>query len=111
MNINRLFKQSVTLETYLGSGAYGDVFAAPVTVACFIEDATKLVRNSSEEEVVSTTTLYAAIAGAPAEPPVQGQFSAMSRVAVNGRDAHVITTARVDSAGPARIHHIQVSLT
>lgn len=111
MNIARLFKQSVSLETYLGTNAHGPVYASPVTVPCFIEDASKLVRKASEEEILSSTTLYAALSTAPDEPAVAGQFAPSSRVTLNGRTAHVITANRQDAAGPARIHHVEVSLT
>lgn len=111
MNIARLFTQPVSLETYLGSSAHGAVYAAPVTVRCFIEDASKLVRKPSEEEILSSTTLYGPLTAAPDDPATAGQFAPLSRVTVNGRVAHVITANRQDSAGPARIHHVEVHLT
>lgn len=110
-NIARLFTQSVTLETFLGAGAYGDTYADPAEVSCFIQDAVKLTRSSTAEEVVSTTTLFAALATSPDSPPVAGQFSAGSRVTVNGRQAFVIHAARQNSGGPTRIHHTRVDLT
>jgi 2-methylisocitrate lyase-like PEP mutase family enzyme len=102
--LSRFFNSSVSVQTYLGSNSRGDQFATAATVACYIEDATKLTRNANAEEVVSTTTLYAAIDAAP-------QFTPGSKVMLNGRTAFVITTNRQDSAGPARIHHTQVALT
>lgn len=102
--IARLFTQSVSVETLTGSGAYGDTYASPATVACFISDKTKLTRDSHAQEVVSTTTLYAPLSAV-------SQFAPGSRVTVNGRTAYVITCARQDSAGPARIHHAAVELT
>lgn len=109
--LSRLFTQLVTLETFLGAGARGDVYAAPVAVPCFIQDVTKLTRKQNAEEVVSTTTLFADISTSPDSPPVAGQFAGNSRVTVNGRQAFVITTGRQNSGGPARIHHTRVDLT
>lgn len=100
----RLFKQSVSVETRTGQGAYGDVFATAAAVPCFISDQTRLVRNANAEEVVSSVTLYAALASVD-------QFTPGSRVAVNGRTAYVISAARHDGAGPTRIHHAEVHLT
>lgn len=109
--IARLFNQSVSVETRTGAGAYGDVFATATSVPCFISEQTRLVRDQSAAEVVSTTTLYAPLTASPAATPAAGQFAPGSRVTVNGRVAFVISTARQDSAGPARIHHTAVHLT
>lgn len=109
--LSRLFNQPVTLETYLGVTATGESFAAPVTVSCFVEGAIKLVRNMKGEEIVSSTTLYAALNTSPTVPAVAGQFAPGSRVTVNGTPAFVIVANREDAAGPARIHHTMVSLT
>lgn len=102
--LSGFFNSMVTVQTYLGANGHGDQFATATTVACFIEDATKLTRNANAEEVVSTTTLYAPIGAA-------GQFTPGSKVTVSGRTAFVIVTSRQNSAGPARIHHTQVTLT
>lgn len=109
--VARLFKQSVTVETRTGQGAYGDVFASPATVPCFISEQVRLVRNTNAEEVTSSTTLYAALAAAPDAAPTAGQFAPGSKVTVNGRAAYVIGASRHDAAGPTRIHHAEVHLT
>lgn len=109
--IARLFTQSVSVETLLGSGAYGDVWADPVDIACFINDTTKMTRNAQGDEVVSSTTLYAPLTTSPDQPATAGQFAPGSRVTVQGRTALVLSAARRDSAGPARIWHTEVTLT
>lgn len=109
--IAALFTQTVDVETLTGSGAYGDVFASPVTVACFVNDRSKMVRNSNGDEIVSTTTLYAPLTASPDVPATAGQFAPGSRVTVNGRTAYVVNAARRDSAGPSRIWHTEVTLT
>jgi hypothetical protein len=109
--VARLFKQAVTVQTRTGAGAYGDVYADPTSVACFISEQQRLVRDQNAVEVVSSTMLYAPLTAAPTEPPAGGQFTPGSRVVVNGRTAFVISAARQDSAGPARIHHTEVHLT
>ena len=109
--IGRLFTQTVSVETLTGQGAYGDVFADPRTVQCFVQDRTKWTRDAQGEEVVSTSTIYAPIGASPDTPPTAGQFTPGSRVTLAGRTAYVISVARQDSAGPARIHHTAVELT
>jgi hypothetical protein len=111
LNISRLFTQSVSLETYLGSGPYGDKFATAVNVPCFLSDMERIVRSSTDEQILSTTTLYAALSTSPSVTPVAGQFSAGSRVTANGRVMYVISAARKDSAGPSSAFHTAVHLT
>lgn len=104
MGIARLFTQTVSVETYLGTGTTGPKYAAPVTVACFINDARKLVRDSTGSEVVSETTIYAPLAA-------HADFPVKARVTVNGRAAFVLCVYRRDSAGPAANFHTEVTLT
>lgn len=60
-----LLVHTVTVEAYEGSGAYGDILAAPVTVPCYYEQTTRLVRNSTGEETVSQTQVYTDPPGTP----------------------------------------------
>lgn len=46
-----------TIETYAGSGPSGDVYAAPVTVACWVEGETRQVTNSKGVEVTSMSVV------------------------------------------------------
>lgn len=110
MGIGRLFRQSVILETLLGAGPYGAQFASPVTITCATAPQTKLVRNAAGEEVVSSTTVYAAISTAPDEPAIAGQFAPGSRVQVDGKVAHVVSTTKRGLPAPASAHHVEVYL-
>lgn len=64
--VAQLFVHTVTVETYQGAGAYGDIFAAPVTLAppngCLVENARRVVRNKDGIEVVSNTHVYTSAA-------------------------------------------------
>jgi hypothetical protein len=106
-----LLNQTVTVETRTGAGAYGEVYAAPTDVSCFLSEVTRTVRDSKGTEVVSSTTLYAPLAAAPDPSPSAGQFAVGSRVTVAGRTAYVIQAARQNAAGPITIHHTSVHLT
>lgn len=57
-DLDGFWVHTATVETYQGAGAYGDLFAAPVTITCFADDARRVVRNASGEQVVSESTLY-----------------------------------------------------
>jgi hypothetical protein len=102
--IARLFTQTASVETYLGTGIHGPTYAAPVTVQCFVNDCNKLVRASTGEQVVSSTILYAPIGSV-------GTFGPQSRVTVNGRVSQVIAAYRRDSAGPTSAHHAHIELS
>jgi hypothetical protein len=102
--IARLFTQTATVETYLGTGIHGPTYAAAVTVACFVNDGHKLVRDGNGEQVVASTTLYAPLGAVET-------FAPQSRVTVNGRAAQVIAAYRRDSAGPASAYHAHIELT
>jgi len=112
VSIATRFKDPVTVETYLGSGAYGDVFADPETRYGQVLGGTRLVRNAAGEEVVSQTTIHGPISDAPDDPPTAGQYAPGSQVTVNGRTARVIIAIRMaPAAAPSRIHHVVVHLT
>jgi hypothetical protein len=104
MGIARLFTQTVSVQTYQGVGPLGPVRAAAVDVACYVNDARKLVRNSTGDEVISETTLYAPLS-------TYATFTIQSLVTVNGRTASVLTVYKRDSAGPASAHHVEVTLS
>ncbi|MER7070966.1 hypothetical protein [Terrabacter sp. NPDC000476] len=94
---------TVTVRTKTGTGAKGDIFADAVTREVFLEDARKLVRNATGEQVVSEATLYAD----PADLPV---FTADSRVTLPGRTARVLL-AKTRIIGDHDVDHLEVTLT
>lgn len=53
-----LLPQEVTIAAFEGTGAYGEVYAAPVTVPARVDGTRKLVRAKTGEEVVAETTVY-----------------------------------------------------
>lgn len=103
--IELFFVHTVDVETYLGEGGTGDIYAdPPVTVACMIDDSTHFVRNSTGEEVVSNTIVYADVSEAPT-------FAVDSKVTVNGRVARVILQNAYDSGSLGLPDHVEVHLT
>lgn len=51
--------QAVTVRPLLGSGGMGDIYGPPVVVPVLLDESTRLVRDASAAEVVSSATLYA----------------------------------------------------
>lgn len=99
------YVHTATVEMYLGVNGYGeDIFAAAVSVVCFVDGARKLVRSKDGEQVVSESTL----ATYPVNAPV---FVSDSRVTVNGNESRVIKTNLADSGSLDLPDHVAVSLT
>lgn len=102
--IGLFFVNTVDLETFQGTGAYGDSYAEPVSVTCFVDDGVHMVRNKTGEEVVSATTIYA-------PPGWEGSLVVDSRVTVNGRTAYVIAVNAHDSGPLGLPDHVEAHLT
>jgi len=92
---------TILVEPYEGSGAYGTVYGAPVSVECRVEDVTRLVRSASGDEVVSSTTV-ACDAGTVIPPE--------SRVTVKGRVTTVLAVSDPSTGGRSGLDHLEVSL-
>lgn len=95
---------TVTVETYKGDGAYGPVYAAPVSLACFMDDSAKWQKHNDGDEVVSGTTVYA-------PPESASVLTARSRVTVAGRVARVITVNALDGDAFGLPSHVVATLT
>lgn len=97
-----LQRHTVEVEAYLGDGAYGPIYAAPVTVRCLIDDTRRLVRNANGDEVTAETTLYVGDLDANIPPE--------SRVTVNGRTTTVLSVSRHDGAGLPTPNHLEIAV-
>ncbi len=105
-DITDFWIHTVTVQTFTGTGARGETFAAvSAPIACLIEDGRRLVRNATGQEVISETTVYTDLAQAAV-------FATDSKVTVNGRVARVITVKQRDlGALAAEVTHLEVVLT
>lgn len=54
------FIHTVTVRPYEGTGGMGKVWGAPISVAAFVLEESKLVRDAAGAEVVSSTQVYCA---------------------------------------------------
>ncbi|MBF8186323.1 hypothetical protein ITP53_11295 [Nonomuraea sp. K274] len=93
----------VQIEPYMGSGAYGPVYAAPVTVRALVDGRRRLVRSAEGSEVVSETTLRVRL-GVTCPP--------LSRVTLpDGTQAQAITTTTHDGGKLPVPSHLEIALT
>ena len=95
-----LCKDSIAVEAYSGSGAYGPIYAGPVTVLGKVSYTRQLVRNADGEEVVSEVTAYV-------HPDDAAPFVPESRVTIDGRSTTVIAAGPQGRPGEA----VQVKVT
>ncbi|MFL1904761.1 hypothetical protein ACJWDR_37510 [Streptomyces tauricus] len=84
----KVLQHTVRVEAYLGSSSTGDLYAAPETVRCLIDEKTQQVVSAGGQTVTSGSSYITVPAHRP--PP-------NSRVTLpDGRVTTVITIARAD---------------
>jgi hypothetical protein len=98
-----LMVHQVTITAYLGDTANGPTWGVPTVVRCFLDQATRLVRNKDGREVSSSSTAYCPIATvAPPESVV---------TLPDGRQTTVIAALRRDGGPLPLPSHLEVQLT
>ena len=103
-DISRLFVHTASVETFLGSGPTGDLYAAPVTVKGFLDDGVmRQVVSGGGEVQVAQTKFYCALSDA-------SKFTPESRVTVNSRVTQVNELHRRDADGFGGPSHTEVDL-
>jgi hypothetical protein len=92
---------TILVEPYEGSGAYGSVYGAQVSVECRVEDVVRLVRAASGDEVVSSATVACDVG--TVIPPE-------SRVTVKGRVTTVLSVSDPSTGGRSELDHLEIAL-
>jgi len=82
----RLLRESVSVQTQSGEGAYGPVLEDAVTVACKASWIRQLVRDAHGQEVVSELTLHV-------HPDDEAAFTPGSLVDYTGYSSTVLSVA------------------
>ncbi len=96
-------RHQVTVEPYEGDSAGGPVYGDSVSVRCFLEEKTKLVRAPDGREVTSSSRFYCRLDAVTAPPE--------SKVTLpDGRQTTVIDQQRHDGGGLPLPDHLEVSL-
>ena len=103
-DLDGFYVHTVSVETKTGTGAYGDVYAAPVNVACWLEPKRRLVRNRDGQEILSSSFLSCPVTEA-------SRFEPDSKVTHDGHTAYVIGVNTFTS-GPLELpDHLEIDLT
>ncbi|MDN6260014.1 MAG: hypothetical protein L0J31_09640 [Corynebacterium sp.] len=93
--LEEFWVHEIQVQTYAGSGPFGDEYAAPVGVPCFIDHKRQLVRDPDGREVTSEATITG--------PVGEGErFAPQSLVELGGRERAVISVA-IRSSGPLEL--------
>lgn len=99
---SNLLRHTIVVEAYAGDGAYGPLYAPPVEVACWLDQKTRMVRDSQGRQVTSTSTAYC-----NPGPVVTTQ----SRITLaDDRQPEVIAVLNRNSGGLVRIDHLEIQL-
>jgi hypothetical protein len=103
-DLDDFWVHTVSVEMFLGAGAYGDIYAAPVNVLGFMDGSRKLVRGANGEQVVSESTFYTY--------PITGPlFATDSRVTQGTEVSYVIKNNTNDSGALGLPDHAAINLT
>ncbi|MER5213701.1 hypothetical protein ABT063_24795 [Streptomyces sp. NPDC002838] len=98
-----LLRHQVTVEPYEGDSAVGPLYGDPVTVRCFLEEETRLVRAPDGREVTSSSTIYCRLDAVTAPPE--------SKVTLpDGRETTVIAQIPHNGGGLPTPDHLEVQL-
>ena len=97
-----MLKDTVTVETYEGEGAYGPVYADPVTVSCDVQMKRRLVKTTDGVESVDLPVLTVHPDDVPA-------FTPQARLTIAERASTVLSVAPMTFRG--QMSHAEVSCT
>lgn len=103
-DLDGFYVHTVSVETKTGSGAYGDVYAAPVNVACWLEPKRRLVRDKDGQEVLSSSFLSCDVAHAAV-------FTPDSKVTNAAVTAYVVGVNTFTSGALELPDHLEIDLT
>lgn len=100
------WRHSVELETYLGSGPYGDEWGTPLTYMAAIDDKARQVVDSAGVELVADTTVVF-----PAHVGYIRPGSKVTLPATHGsRSLYVIACRVAHGGGMPTPDHVEVNL-
>lgn len=103
-----LTPQTVSVQPWTGSGAYGDTYAAPVDLTpCYVEDVRRAVVVQTVDaygsERLSSTTVFA-----PLDPEIQP--GSLVTIPWRSRPGRAIAVARLTAPGLGLPEHQEINL-
>lgn len=78
---------TTTVRTYTGSGPFGETYADPVDVPCFIDNTRRLVRDNDGRELTSEATITGHLS-------YGDLFQPESTATIDGDERTVLTLAK-----------------
>jgi hypothetical protein len=104
----------VTIRRWAGDGAYAPVFDAPETIAGFVHDGEKLIRNAQGQQVISSAQVALPITAAyvpvGSEIDLPMQFGHAPGDPSAPRTSTVLDSARGDGGGQPTPDHYVLAL-
>ena len=100
------WRHPVTVKRWQGEGAYGPVYDTPTIESGYISGRTRMVRDKTGAEVVSSAT----IALPRDTPPIQPGSLVTLPPSHGGRTALVLTVAVGDGGGQPTPDHIELGI-
>ena len=96
------------VQTYSGSGAYGDTYATPHEIKCFIDERRRLVRGVDGKEVVSESTILAKMADLDRCTPKSILTLHTERASSAQRQTDIINASLRDDGGMGAWQHLEI---
>lgn len=103
---SRLLPHTVSVESFVGTGAYGDTYAAAVPVRAMVDEARRVVVAADGVEVTSEARLATKLADADTLLP-----QSLVTIPWDGRKRKIISVHRGDDAGMGAWQHLEVDIT
>lgn len=102
--LSEFWVHETLVRTYEGSGPFGETWADPVPVECFIDSTRKLVRANDGREVVAESTIIGPLEHAHL-------FTPESLTTIGSQERTVLTIARRDSKDLHLPDHFEATTT
>lgn len=99
-----LLVHTVSVETPAGDGPFGPTFNAAIDLRCMVDEQTRLVRDNTGNQVVSSTQIFHN--GDPTDTPVGSRITLPS-----GRTATVLTVSDRNGGILPVPSHVELALT
>lgn len=97
----RLLPQTVTIQPYLGTGAYGDTFGPAVTVPARVDRTRKLIESAAGQQVVSEATVIV--------QPGTVEYPIKSKITLPGESAARSVVSSPPKIGARGVHHLELN--
>jgi len=102
------FRHSVSIERLIGTGPFGDSYAAVTSELAMVDDKRRLVRAADGSQVVSSTTIY--LAAGTAYVSTGSRVTLPATFGVPQRRSIVLASSVHDGGGQPTPDHLELAL-